>query len=173
MYMYDSSGRLTEVSDNEGHTATYSYDAMNRLISETMTPPSGGETTTVTYDADGNVISVSESDRTLTTYTYDDLNRVIQQTDPADGDTTTYTYDAAGNLISVTDPDANMTKFTYDAFGDLISLTDPTGGATTFAYFAVPEPSTWAAMLLGFAGLAFAGRLRARKTSLLKADFWP
>jgi YD repeat-containing protein len=146
---------------------------MNRLISETMTPPSGGLTTTVTYDGDGNVISVSESDGTSTTYTYDDLNRVIQQTDPADGDTTIYTYDAAGNLISVTDPDHNMTKFTYDAFGDLISMTDPKFGATTFAYFAVPEPSTWAAMLLGFAGLAFAGRLRARKTSLLKADVWP
>ncbi|HZZ25690.1 MAG TPA: PEP-CTERM sorting domain-containing protein [Roseiarcus sp.] len=129
MYMYDSSGRLTEVSDNDGHTTTYSYDAMNRLISETMTPPSGGLTTT------------------------------------ADGDTTNYTYDAPGNLISVTDPDDNMTKFTYDAFGDLISMTDPKFGATTFAYFAVPEPSTWAAMLLGFAGLAFAGRLRARKTS--------
>ncbi len=138
-----------------------------------MTPPSGGETTTVTYDADGNVISVSESGGPVTTYTYDALNCVIQQTDTADGDTTTYIYDAAGNLISVTDPDHNMTKFTYDAFGDLISMTDPKFGATTFGYFAVPEPSTWAAMLLGFAGLAFAGRLRARKTSLVNADFWP
>jgi YD repeat-containing protein len=73
----------------------------------------------------------------------------------------------------VTDPDDKSTKFTYDAFGDLISMTDPKFGATTFAYFAVPEPSTWAAMLLGFAGLAFAGRLRARKTSLVNADFWP
>jgi YD repeat-containing protein len=88
-------------------------------------------------------------------------------------DTTTYTYDAAGDLISVTDPADKVTNFTYDAFGDLISMTDPKFGAITFAYFAVPEPSTWAAMLLGFAGLAFARRRRARKTSLVKADFWP
>jgi len=169
-YAYDSSGRLSEVSDNQ--TTTYSYDAMNRLISETMTPPSGGLTTTVTYDANGNVISVSESSGPVTTYTYDDLNRVIQQTETADGvmDTTTYTYDAAGDLISVTDPADNVTKFTYDPFGDLISMADPNSGAITFAYFAVPEPSTWAAMLLGFAGLAFAGR---KKTSWVKAGFWP
>jgi hypothetical protein len=30
---------------------------------------------------------------------------------------------------------------------------------------AVPEPSTWAMMLLGFAGLGYAGYLRARKVS--------
>jgi YD repeat-containing protein len=71
----------------------------------------------------------------------------------------------------VTDHADNVTKFTYDAQGDLISMIDPNGGATSFAYFAVPEPSTWAAMLLGFAGLAFAGRRRARKTSLVKAKF--
>jgi YD repeat-containing protein len=81
-------------------------------------------------------------------------------------DTTTYTYDAAGDLISVTDPADKVTNFAYDSYGDLISMIDPNGGATTFAYFAVPEPSTWAAMLLGFAGLAFAGR---KKTSWVKA----
>jgi len=55
----------------------------------------------------------------------------------------------------VTDPADNVTKFTYDPFGDLISMADPNSGAITFAYFAVPEPSTWAAMLMGSAGLAF------------------
>ena len=169
-YTYDSSGRLTEVSDSHGDTTTYTYDAMNRLVSETMTPPSGGLTTTVTYDADGNVISVSESSGPVTTYTCDALNRVIQQTETTDSvmDTTTYTYDAAGDLISVTDPADKVTKFAYNSYGDLISMIDPNSGATTFAYFAVPEPSTWAAMLLGFAGLAFAGR---KKTSWSKRGF--
>ncbi len=36
------------------------------------------------------------------------------------------------------------------------------GGTTGLSYSAVPEPSTWAMMLLGFAGLGFAGYRRAR-----------
>ena len=86
-------------------------------------------------------------------------------------DTTSYTYDGTGDLISVTDPADNVTRFAYDAYDDLISMTDPNGGVTTFAYFAVPEPSTWATMLLGFAGLAFAWRRRSRKMSLVKMGF--
>jgi hypothetical protein len=45
-------------------------------------------------------------------------------------------------------------------------MTDPNGGVSTFAYFAVPEPSTWVSMLLGFAGLAFAGRRRMKRSAL-------
>jgi hypothetical protein len=47
-------------------------------------------------------------------------------------------------------------------------MTDPNGGLTTFAYFAVPEPSTWAMMLLGVFGLAFAWSDKARKMSVVK-----
>jgi YD repeat-containing protein len=140
MYQYDASNRLIEVTDSLGDTTTYTYDSMGRLASETVTPPSGGLTTTITYDAHGNVIEVSESS----------------------GPTTTYAYDAAGDIISVTDPEGDMTKFTYDSYGDVISMTDPSGGVTRFAYFAVPEPSTWVAMLLGFAGLVLAGRGAAK-----------
>ncbi len=35
---------------------------------------------------------------------------------------------------------------------------------------AVPEPSTWAMMLAGFAGLGFAGYRRARKTDATAAS---
>jgi len=65
----------------------------------------------------------------------------------------------------VTDPEGEITRFTYDAYGDVISMIDPSGGTTTFAYFAVPEPSTWAMMVLSFAGLGFAG-YRARKRTV-------
>ena len=159
-YTYDASNRVIEVADSLGDTTTYTYDFMGRVASETATPPSGGLTTTITYDPHGNVIEVSESGGPTTTYTYDALNRVIQETETTGGvtDTTTYAYDAAGDLISVTDPDDNATKFTYDSYGDVISMTDPNGGVTGFAYSVVPEPSTWVAMLLGFAGLVFAGR---------------
>ncbi len=165
-YTYDPGGNLIEVSDNHGDTTTYMYDGMDRLISETITPPSGGLTTTITYDPDGDVATVTESDGIETTYTYDALNRLIQETETMGSvtDITAYTYDPAGNLISVSDPADNVTKLAYDAFGDLISMTDPNGGVTTFAYSVVPEPSTWVSMLLGFAGLALAGRRRAKRS---------
>jgi hypothetical protein len=44
-----------------------------------------------------------------------------------------------------------------DGFGFTYDLVDPPVGA------AVPEPSTWAMMALGFAGLAFVGYRRSRK----------
>ena len=37
------------------------------------------------------------------------------------------------------------------------------GGMTGLSYSAVPEPSTWAMMLLGFAGLGFAGYRGAKR----------
>ena len=42
----------------------------------------------------------------------------------------------------------------------LTGLNSPHG--MDFIPFAVPEPSTWAMMLLGFAGLGFAGYRRAK-----------
>ena len=38
-----------------------------------------------------------------------------------------------------------------------------TGGSFSTAAGAVPEPSTWAMMLIGFGGLGFAASLRGRK----------
>ena len=49
-------------------------------------------------------------------------------------------------------------------FGPNIDLTIVTHGLGDFAVGgAVPEPSTWAMMLLGFAGLGYAGYRRARE----------
>jgi hypothetical protein len=43
---------------------------------------------------------------------------------------------------------------------------DPPGGSPT----AVPEPSTWAMLLLGFAGLGYAGFRRSRRTKVSDGD---
>ena len=41
--------------------------------------------------------------------------------------------------------------------------------ATNLSVTIVPEPSTWAMMVLGFAGLGFAGYRKARKTVAIAA----
>ena len=65
------------------------------------------------------------------------------------GPTCSATTRAAGSLFS------NTLYFTAGPAGDSEGLF----GALTV----VPEPSTWAMMLIGFAGLAFAGYRRTRK----------
>jgi len=44
-----------------------------------------------------------------------------------------------------------------------------TGGATLSPTLSVPEPSTWAMMLLGFAGLGFAGYRKVKQAAAITA----
>jgi hypothetical protein len=52
-----------------------------------------------------------------------------------------------------------------DTTGGFFELSGVTGSATFTATIPVPEPSTWAMMLAGFAGLVFAGRRASRKSA--------
>jgi hypothetical protein len=47
------------------------------------------------------------------------------------------------------------------------TLTDDSGQSGTLTFSAIPEPSTWAMMLSGFAGLGYAGWRARRKTARL------
>ena len=75
----------------------------------------------------------------------------------SDGDEITFNFDLTGPGNS-----SNLQLFTnassfIDPFG---TLTDSEGGTFSIPVVtpsAIPEPSTWAMMLLGFAGLGFAG----------------
>ena len=88
--------RLASMTDAEGLTTTYTYDALGRVISETK---SGGgfhpdTTTTTTYDPEDRVLSrtVTAGDLSETeTYAYDALGRTVATTDAA-GIETRYLY---------------------------------------------------------------------------------
>jgi hypothetical protein len=70
-----------------------------------------------------------------------------------------YGIDPVGDK-SITEYDATATYTGPDCF-DCANLYNP--GFTSTATAAVPEPSTWAMLLLGFAGLSFAGYKRAQR----------
>lgn len=88
--------RLASMTDAEGLTTTYTYDALGRVIAETK---SGGgvrpdTTTTTTYDPEDRVLSrtVTSGDLSETeTYAYDALGRTVATTDAA-GIETRYLY---------------------------------------------------------------------------------
>ncbi|HEX5525990.1 MAG TPA: RHS repeat-associated core domain-containing protein [Solirubrobacterales bacterium] len=133
-FRYDEGGRLTSVTDGNGHTTTYGYDGEGNRTSakdplghetkwafdsthdliSTTTPR--GETTTIARDAHGNVESISR---------------------PAPGEatqTTSFEYGEHGLLESVTNPLGRTWSFGYDGYGDRDSETDPLGHTQTLAY---------------------------------------
>jgi hypothetical protein len=67
----------------------------------------------------------------------------------------------------------NPTPPSTDYYGVVVGYTDPIKGFTadyasaTGLVFAAPEPSTWAMMVLGFAGLGFAGYRASRKAAAI------
>jgi hypothetical protein len=69
---------------------------------------------------------------------------------------------AVGQSFSVFSFDGQMTPPTGNAYGEFAS---PGGfvGVGTFTLTAVPEASTWALMLIGFAGLGIAGHRASEK----------
>lgn len=126
-FRYDEAGRLTSVTDGNGHTTSYGYDSAGNRTSEkdplghetkwtfnsthdlTSTTTPRGETTTIKRDSHGNVESISR---------------------PAPGETTqttSFAYGEHGQLESVTDPLGRTWSFGYDGYGDRNSETDPLG----------------------------------------------
>lgn len=134
-YDYDLNGNLLRrfspfTSKLAAPDRTYTYDAENRLTSDTGGP--GGDMS-YRYDKVGNLTSQTDALGHVTTYAYDADNRRIGQTD-ALGNVTLYGYDSAGNQVSVIDPKGHTTTFTYDADKRLIGLTDALGHTTTYGY---------------------------------------
>jgi RHS repeat-associated protein len=102
-YVYDTVGRLTDMSRNDTLLAVYTYDANgNRLR---LDIPS--ETRIGTYDAQDRLLSYGNA-----SYSYtrngDLLTKVVGT------DTTRYTYDALGNLVSVRLPNGTLIEYMID-----------------------------------------------------------
>jgi len=129
-YTYDSNNNRLSVTDKNGKTSLYSYDAMGRL---TLTTFPDGTTEGATYNAEGHRLTLVNGAGQTTSYEYDKRGHVLRTTFP-DGSFTTTTYDAAGHAIQTTDERANVTRFVYDAAGRRTQLIDSLNNTTTFVY---------------------------------------
>lgn len=67
-----------------------------------------------------------------------------------------------GLVIGGSDGGSTGVGLTFDT-GSVLTLVSP--GGAGFALTAVPEPSTWAMMLIGFAGLGYAGYRASRRSA--------
>lgn len=114
-------------------TVTYTYDGLNRKVSETL--PSGSKTI-YAYDNNSNLLSVTDALGHTTQYTYNSLNKQLSHIDALNAKTT-FEYDAVGNLIKATDANGNPTTWTYDALNRNTHITFADGLARQYGYDAV------------------------------------
>jgi RHS repeat-associated protein len=110
-YQYDTSNRLTSVSNSVGSYA-FSYYKNDWLY--TIDGPWDQDTVTYTYDPAGNPLSLAVEGGQNVSYVYDDLNRLNTLTNPAG--TFTYNYAGGSSLVqSLTRPNgANVTYYYYN-----------------------------------------------------------
>ena len=137
-YAYDAAARRTSVQSAlaggaSPRTATTTYDAIGRIAS--MKDPTDG-TTTASYDAASNLLSLARPNGVTSTMGYDVRNRRTSVTHTGPGSTvlagSTTTLDATGNRTAVTDGDGTKVAYAYDDLSRLLSeVHKAAGGATT------------------------------------------
>jgi PEP-CTERM motif len=90
-----------------------------------------------------------------------DLNVIIAVLEHRDSLNTMGEFDYIYNTLN--QPDGTFALGTTDDVGSKIALSAVNTISFDFSAFVVPEPSTWAMLLLGFAGLGFIGYRRTRR----------
>ena len=126
-YTLDLAGNRTSVTEHTGRSATWQYDALYRLLNETVQEP--GQPTTsesFAYDPVGNRTTQTNAQGTFP-HTYDANDRLL-----SDG-RATYTWDPNGNLQSKTDA-LGTTSYAWDARDRLVEVQGPTTGLVEHAY---------------------------------------
>jgi YD repeat-containing protein len=116
---YDDGGRLTLVTEtnNPNATVSYTYDALNRMTSET----SNGVQQLYTYDLAGNRTQVDHGTGRVVQTTFDALNRPVLISEG--GRTTHYGYDTGGRAVLLVAANGQVTTNTYDDLGRVVDRT--------------------------------------------------
>ena len=121
-YVRNAQGRVDQITENDGSTELYKYDAIGRLVSETRNG-SSVYARTHEYDLTGNRIS-QVADGVTTLFNYDINDQLVSATGP--GGVTGYTYDDKGNLTQ-RDTGGSITSFDWDSSNHLTGVAGPAG----------------------------------------------
>ena len=162
-YGYDAAGNLIRETLSDTTSAAFlprvsewSYDSLNRQVTEERLLETGRAISKFKYDGEGNRVFEIDPLERETTFRFDGLNRLLEQKEPV-GKTTQFVYDGNGNVveerrlnirdqirkfeydeldrpIGATNAEFAKTLFEYDAVGNLIREIDPRLHVTSFAY---------------------------------------
>jgi len=157
---YDAGGKAGRLTDVNGQSKRFTYDARGRIT--IITHEADGSSSTLSYNAAGQPASVTDEDSVTRTYDYDTNGRLTRITD-GEGNSIAYAYDPQGNRIQMTkhDPSDNrtylrrwsyehpdlpgklwreinaddtFTEYGYDSEGNITSVKDPNATTTSYAY---------------------------------------
>ena len=151
-FKYDSSHRMTELTDGRGGKSTIEYNSSNKVVSRTdpmkritsyeykgfhtkTTNHATGDVKMQYFTSDGVGTSLTNgygtSSATTETSVYNSADELLSLTD-GDGHTTKYQYDSHGNRTLEEDAEGNKTKWSYDSTHDVETETLPNGETTTY-----------------------------------------
>lgn len=132
-YAYDALDRQTLITDGEGFSTRFSYDAFGNQVKL--------ETGLYLVAAADPAYDQAKADRAKVValdFTYDKLDRLLTTANTASG-VVAATYDAHGNRLTQTTrandgTDARTVSFAYDKAGRLTERRTPAGGIDSFKY---------------------------------------
>ena len=127
---YDANNRLASQTNQIGQTELWSYTALNEVETYTNT---AGKITTYSYDENSNIVSIEDARGFLTQYEFDSKNRTTKTVD-ALNQSELYSYDVNDNIVSVTDRNSVTTSYEYDLAGRLVKQIDGLGGVQQRTY---------------------------------------
>ena len=159
-YTYDSAGNRKTQLDARGVTATYGYDALNRLVS--VSYPDSSLNVGYGYDtagaacvsgetfAAGRLSQVTDGSGG-TQYCYDRFGQMVRKVQTTAGQSLAvrYAYTKAGQLSSVTYPDGSVADYVRDSLGRTtqVGVTRPGGSRqillTSASYYPFGPASEW------------------------------
>jgi RHS repeat-associated protein len=143
-FTWDTAGNMRTRTDAKGQKATYTYDALNRLVTASYVDG------TITYTWDtaengiGRLATINDFSGT-TTFTYDPLGRVKAKRHLAAGKelVTRYDYDSAGRLATITYPSGMVVAYTYTREHVTDILVNGATALTGITYEPFGGPSGW------------------------------
>ncbi|MGW5501572.1 DUF6531 domain-containing protein [Streptomyces rochei] len=127
---YDSSARITRVTDSLGQVRVYEHNEALRLVRETDPL---GNVTTQDWDEHLRLVAVTDPLGATRRYVYDEQGNVTRVVRPDETELCSE-YDAHGLPTVIRGPDGTAWSQEYNDRGDRVSVTDPLGATTRFAY---------------------------------------
>lgn len=129
LYEYNSTGKLTRVTQPDGVWTRMHYDTANRL---TSVEDAAGNRINYVLDGAGNRVREEVRDssgvlRRVLDRLFDTASRMTRVTG-ASGQATQLRYDAVGNLLETENPVGTISRSTYDGVGRPTKQIDDLGG---------------------------------------------
>ncbi|MHA6530785.1 DUF6531 domain-containing protein [Paenibacillus sp. BAC0078] len=125
-YSYDTSDRVTGITDASGNKKKLAYDERGNM---TQTTDENGYSTLTRYNALNRPVEEIDALGKRSAYEYDAVGNLVKSTD-ALGNAVTIARDSKGVPVSVTDAEGHTTAYTNDADGFAKEIKDPSGYST-------------------------------------------